>query len=262
MREQIDDHLTGIEGKQRNIKNDVGQTRDQFENMNKWQEASFEWSDLLDKKTGDAEQKARDLAAQWKNVGEQIKNARKQLTKDIEAINLIPLGEEYTEADRSKAIKAAQEAYNQKYASIMADAKNDITSGFTVDENAFAGGLMKKYSMGGGVFGSGSRDSISAMLAPGEFIVRRAMVDKYGIPMLNAINQGSFAMPRYNMGQAVGNVGVKSENNTSIVAPMYNNYSVNVSVSNSNASADEIANRTVMKIKQMNDMQIRSGRGY
>jgi hypothetical protein len=101
------------------------------------------------------------------------------------------------------------------------------------------------------------------MLTPGEFVVRKAMVDKYGTPLLQAINQGAFGMPRFNTQETdSGNVSVKTQNTSNIVAPMYNNYSVNVSVSNTNASADEIANRTIMKIKQMQGMQIRSNRGY
>ena len=152
------------------------------------------------------------------------------------------------------------------------------------DENKFAGGMIKKYavggmintrrytsnepppaqmSIGGSVFGSGARDSVAAMLTPGEFVIRKAMVDKYGMPMFNKINQGSFAMPRYNADtSSAGNVKVNNQNTSNVVAPMYNNYSVNVSVSNTNASADEIATKAIMKIRQMNDMQIRGGRGY
>jgi hypothetical protein len=85
-------------------------------------------------------------------------------------------------------------------------------------------GDMTKYFGGGMISGNGSRDSIKAMLSPGEFVVRRAMVDKYGMPMFNAINQGAFSMPRYNTQPvAQGNVRVKTENNTSILSPMYNN---------------------------------------
>jgi hypothetical protein len=148
---------------------------------------------------------------------------------------------------------------------------NPITSalglagrGFTIgtpDLPEFNAGGMVKYAAGG-VAGDGSRDSIAAMLTPGEFVVRKAMVDKYGTPMFDAINQGSFAMPTYKrMESTAGNVSVKTENNTSVFSPMYNNYSVNVSVSNTGASADEIANKTMTKIRQMQNMQIRSGRG-
>ena len=114
----------------------------------------------------------------------------------------------------------------------------------------------------GGVVGSGTRDSVSAMLTPGEFVVRKAMVDKYGMPMLSALNQGSFEMPKYNVGNsAAGNMNVKPESTTSVVAPMYNNYSVNVSVSNANASPDEIANKVMFKMKQLQGQNIRSNRG-
>jgi TP901 family phage tail tape measure protein len=115
----------------------------------------------------------------------------------------------------------------------------------------------------GGVAGNGSRDSIPAMLTPGEFIIRKAMVDKYGIPMLSALNQGAFSMPRFNTSSGPeAKVSGAAQNSANIVAPMYNNYSVNVSVSGSNSTADEIANKTIMKIKQMQETKIRSGRGY
>ena len=132
------------------------------------------------------------------------------------------------------------------------------------------GGKVMKYGMGkmvkgyavGKIVGEGSRDSVSAMLTPGEFVIRKAMVDKYGMPLLSSINQGSLSMPKYQTSTSTaGNIKVKSENNTNIVSPMYNNYSVSVNVSGTNSSADEIANRTIMKIKQMQNTSIRSGRG-
>jgi TP901 family phage tail tape measure protein len=146
-------------------------------------------------------------------------------------------------------------------------------------QNKFAGGMIKGYAAGGflkytssepppgmmagGITGNGSRDSIPAMLTPGEFVIRKSMVDKYGIPMLSSLNQGSFSMPSYRTGEtSKGNVSVKSNNSTNISAPMYNSYSVGVNVSNAGASADEIANITIAKIKQMQGTQIRSGRGY
>jgi hypothetical protein len=83
------------------------------------------------------------------------------------------------------------------------------------------------------------------------------------MPMLSALNQGSFSMPSYNTsGKSAENVKVQSNNSTNISAPMYNSYSVGVNVSNAGASADEIANITIAKIKQMQGTQIRSGRGY
>lgn len=123
--------------------------------------------------------------------------------------------------------------------------------------------IPEKRFSGGSVLGAGTRDSVSTMLTPGEFVIRKAMVDKYGSPMLKAINQGSFTSPRFDTSGTMGStMNVRGEPSaTNVVAPMYNNYSVSVNVSGTNASADEIANRTIMKIKQMQNTSIRSGRG-
>ncbi len=52
------------------------------------------------------------------------------------------------------------------------------------------GGSVKSYMAdGGSPLGS---DTVPAMLTPGEFVVRRPMVNKYGSDMLNQINSGSF----------------------------------------------------------------------
>ena len=81
--------------------------------------------------------------------------------------------------------------------------------------------------------------------------------------MLEAINQGSFTSPKFDTSGTTGsqmNVSGGSSS-TNFVAPMYNNYSVSVNVSGTNASADDIANKAVMKIKQMQNTSIRSNRG-
>ena len=156
--------------------------------------------------------------------------------------------------------KEELEKINKKY---KEDINAILEKAPTTLQSANKGGVINKYSIGGNVLGSGSRDSISAMLTPGEYVIRKTMVDKYGIPMLSAINQGAFSMPKFNVGRVASSVSPSAiTNSAEINAPMYNNYSVNVSVSNSGASADEIANKTLMKIKQLQSTQIRSGRGY
>jgi len=123
----------------------------------------------------------------------------------------------------------------------------------------FASGGIMKYAKGG-IAGNGSRDSVPAMLTPGEFVVRKSMVEKYGAPMLKAINQGSFVMPKYSSGPDTPSISSKGGASTSINAPVYNNFSVSVSAT-TNANADDIANKAVVKIKQMQNMQVRSNRG-
>ena len=198
--------------------------------------------------------------------------SRNTIAEDTRSIFFTPSSTSKREREKQKPIAGGRPWLGKvakKFAGGMINYKGSNES--PPPQRMMGGGKIKKYPMGGlipyadggKVFGRGGMDSVNALLTPGEFVVRRAMVDKYGIPMLNALNQGAFGMPRYNVGQQqTGSVTVKSQNTSNIVAPMYNNYSVNVSVSNTNASADEIANRTLMKIKQMQDTQIRSGRGY
>jgi hypothetical protein len=93
-------------------------------------------------------------------------------------------------------------------------------------------------------------------LTPGEFVIRRSMVDKYGIPMLNSINQG--AMPKFNIPSSSG-VNVDSGSGSNSV--MYNNsYSINVNVAGTDASPDDIANAVMKKIQLSSDMNIRGTR--
>lgn len=129
--------------------------------------------------------------------------------------------------------------------------------------------MTKKYAAGNYVLGSGGRDSIPAMLTPGEFIIRKAAVDQYGVPMLNSLNMGAFQIPtfdspRYNVPNMSTGVNARfsQPNSIQMDAPVYNNYSVNVNVSGTNASADEIATKAIIKIKEMQNMQIRGNRAY
>jgi hypothetical protein len=116
-------------------------------------------------------------------------------------------------------------------------------------------------SPGAQVVGAGGGDSIPAMLTPGEFVMRKASVQKYGMPMLSNMNMGAFEMPRYNTQQPSLSVMQPTSNTANINAPVYNTYSVNVSA-NTNASADEIANTVMNKIKRVDSMAVRSFRGY
>ena len=119
------------------------------------------------------------------------------------------------------------------------------------------------FNSGGMVLGEGSRDSISAMLTPGEYVIRKAMVNKYGIPLMEALNQGSFAMPTYDTGPEMPEIGAVSMNNISnINAPVYNTYDMKFSISGTSQSADEIANKVMFKMKQVQSQGVRSNRGY
>ena len=129
-------------------------------------------------------------------------------------------------------------------------------------KRAMGGKIMAHYSNGGSPLGS---DTVPAMLTPGEFVIRRPMVKKFGPKFFEQLNNGmipSFNNP--NFSGTSGNYGVDSApvniNAPSILdnSSVYNyNLSVNVSsVSDPNAIA-----QTVMgQIRRIESQRIRSNR--
>jgi hypothetical protein len=127
--------------------------------------------------------------------------------------------------------------------------------------------------------GNGMTDKVSALLTPGEFVVRKSVADKNrgflqalngqvfpgmggkkGIPTNNFLD--GIGSPRYSIPESgVANIPTS---NTSIVSPsstMYNStYNVNVNVSGTNASPDDIANVVMAKLSQQNRGSLRSTR--
>ena len=54
------------------------------------------------------------------------------------------------------------------------------------------GGKVYGFARGGVVPGTGNRDTVPAMLQPGEFVIRKSSVEKMGTGTLNAMNQNRF----------------------------------------------------------------------
>jgi TP901 family phage tail tape measure protein len=95
---------------------------------------------------------------------------------------------------------------------------------------ANGGMVMPKYLSAGG-FARGT-DTVSAMLTPGEFVVKKSAVDSFGVDNLKAINNGATA------GDSVYN------------------YSISVNAG-TNSSTDDIARAVMAKIKQVDSQRIR-----
>lgn len=96
------------------------------------------------------------------------------------------------------------------------------------------GGMVPKYFAAGG-FSRGT-DTIPAMLTPGEFVVRKNAVDKFGVNNLNKINSGM-----------------------SPANSVYN-YSVNIDVAGTDASSEDIARAVIGQIKYIDSQRIRGQR--
>ena len=106
-----------------------------------------------------------------------------------------------------------------------------------LDEDTFmtANGKLMMAS-GGLVPGLGNKDTISSMLTPGEFVIKKSAVDAYGANNLAKINDG-----------------------TSTDSSVYN-YSLSVNVSGNNLNADDIASTVMQKIKYIDGQRIRGQR--
>jgi TP901 family phage tail tape measure protein len=65
--------------------------------------------------------------------------------------------------------------------------------GFLAGAKAGAGAAVPKFASGGMVPGTGSRDTVPAMLTPGEFVIRKSSVQKMGAKNLQNINAKGYA---------------------------------------------------------------------
>jgi TP901 family phage tail tape measure protein len=123
------------------------------------------------------------------------------------------------------------------------------------------GGFVPKYMSSGG-FSMGT-DTVPAMLTPGEFVVRKSIADQYG-PLLESLNNGtykSFEAPTYsNMNNSAVKVGMGSSNAPSDNSSKVYNYNVGISVSNTSASADDIAKVVMAEIKYIDSQRLRGQR--
>jgi hypothetical protein len=161
-----------------------------------------------------------------------------------------------------------------------------VNYGGKISKMAFGGVAYKgsnetpppiKMNYGSTVPGIGMTDKVPALLTPGEFVVRKPVAMKYG-GFLDALNSQVFpgmgkrqeiptnnflegiGSPRYSIPeQSVGSVPVNNVSSQS--SNMYNNtYSVNVNMSGSDLSPDDVANVVMAKLSNQNRGNLRSSR--
>jgi TP901 family phage tail tape measure protein len=131
------------------------------------------------------------------------------------------------------------------------------------------GSIRDTYATGGYIIGPGTStsDSIPVRLSNGEYVVRASMVDKYGLPFLEAINKG--VLPSMASGGMIsrypsvaarmsgGGYVYRGMAAAGLVNGASAEYNINVNVE-TNASADDIANK-VMQSLQRRDKMNRAG---
>ena len=138
---------------------------------------------------------------------------------------------------------AAERARQAQIASNLTSGYYERRTGGSSGVYAMAsGGMIPKYFASGGY--SMGTDTVPAMLTPGEFVVRKFAVKKFGLENLQAINNANYSN------------GSSPANNSSSVY----NYGINVNVSNTNASTDEIAKAVITQIRNIDNQRIRGQR--
>ena len=86
----------------------------------------------------------------------------------------------------TEAIKANTAALNQLTSAVQSLTNKIGTSGTTTLNS---GGQVRKFAGGGYVPGSGNRDTVPAMLTPGEFVIRKKAVETIGADKLHKMNK-------------------------------------------------------------------------
>jgi hypothetical protein len=102
--------------------------------------------------------------------------------------------------------------------------------------------FLKKMAMGGYISGAGSgtSDSIPAMLSNGEYVISAKSVQAAGLPMLDRINKMGkggpvYDVPSYSMGGRVKyNAGGMATSSNSL-------YNINVTLNGSNLNPNDVA---------------------
>jgi TP901 family phage tail tape measure protein len=148
-----------------------------------------------------------------------------------------------------------------------------------VNTNYYAiGGMVASYMATGGYLAAGGAaasmkkgtDTVPAMLTPGEFVMKRGAVQKYGAGFMRSINDLTFSMPTLsdskmyfdqdtNFGK-ISKLKPIEQKQTLAQSSVYNNeYSISVNVK-SDSNPDQIAKTVIAQIKQIDSQKLRGNR--
>jgi hypothetical protein len=156
----------------------------------------------------------------------------------------------------SAAGGAFDTSFRSKFSAILDDLEDVRVEGRKLSINR-AG-----FNLGGLVPGVGNTDTVPAMLTPGEFVIRKDSVNKYGVNILKALNAGKIELPEtkaptFNIERARSTSLEKNRELSS--SSVYNNYSVSINVK-SDSNPDQIARTVIDQIKRIDSQRIRGNR--
>jgi hypothetical protein len=244
----------------------LGQTRDQWEATKNQIEIARTSTEAYELAIGRAQGLVQQIIDKWGQVPSQVTTIHTIIEDRVTAIQNTPAPTPPPPPPAPVASTAPAPAYNPAndpaWVNSMAirtirgefgngqARRNALGANYDVIQNRvnqhyagvrlFAnGGYVANYMAKGGMtkpmFGPKGTDTVPAMLTPGEFVVKKWAVDKFGVGNLNAINQGNFGS-----------------------GSVYNyNMSVNVK---SDANPDEIARTIMAQIKRVDAQRIRGNR--
>ena len=171
---------------------------------------------------------------------------------------------EYWKAKRGQGGKALKDEY-VKASNTGKKPKANSFGGFIRAAN---GGMINyrgsnesppalRANVGMEVPGVGLSDKVPALLTPGEFVVRKS-VAQANMPLLKSLNGNIF--PKMSSLVDSPQIPISDNSVSTVNAPVYNNYSVNVNVAGTDASANDIASAVMSKIKMNQGRSIRGSR--
>jgi hypothetical protein len=219
------------------------------------QEAAEKNAELL------AEQTAADA---WSTQFEKVKTRARNMNSAIPSVyasdGIAKLLSNYNYAfTNAKLLNSSQEKSKAQTA-YMALHNKLKTRGFSS-----GGSVMSYMANGGSPLGS---DTVPAMLTPGEFVMKRPMVNKYGTALFESLNSGSFpniknmSSPSFSSGMSSVSVNQASVPSRQAAAPSSNsvyNYSLSVNVA-SQSDPNTIAQTVMAQLQRVDSQRVRNGR--
>ena len=137
-------------------------------------------------------QAKRDAPDAWKTQNSDVKNRARIMQSAVSSLysayGIGSLVAAYEQAHRA-AVQTGGGSNPQVTSAAARTAYENLHNKLKQAGFASGGEVMSYMANGGSPLGS---DTVPAMLTPGEFVVKRPMVNKYGTDLLNQINSGSF----------------------------------------------------------------------